>query len=356
MIAPPAAAFVYSPLPGRVVFGAGSVAQLPAELQRLEAVRVLLLCSPGQRNLAQTIAARFAERVAGVFAAAAMHVPIEVADAGRAEAARRKADCCVAIGGGSTIGLAKAIALDTGLPVVAVPTTYAGSEMTPIYGLTTAGRKETGRALRVLPRTVVYDPDLTLALPPALAAASGMNAIAHAVEALYAPDTNPIVGIMADECVRALASALPRIVADPADRAARSDALYGAWLGGSVLGTAAMALHHKLCHILGGSYGLPHAQTHAVLIAHTAAYNAPAAGAAMARIAGALGAADAPRALFDLRAALGLPATLAALGLRADQLDAAAALATRDPYPNPRPIDAPGIRALLQNAFDGRRP
>jgi alcohol dehydrogenase class IV len=356
MIAAATPSFVYAPLPARVIFGAGSVSALPREVERLEAMRALVLCTPGQRSVAEAVAARLGARAAGVFDGAVMHVPQETAAAARAESARLGADCCVAVGGGSTIGLAKAIALTSGLPIVAVPTTYAGSEMTPIYGITEAGRKQTGRAPRALPKTVIYDPELTLSLPPALSAASGMNAIAHAVEALYAHDTNPIVGIMAEECIRALGGALPRVLADPSDLAARSDALYGAWLGGSVLGAVAMALHHKLCHTLGGTYSLAHAPTHAILIAHAAAYNAAAAGEPMARVARALGAPSAPQALFDLRAALGLPASLAALGLRAEDLDEAAALAARDPYPNPRPLDHDAIRTLLQDAFDGRRP
>jgi alcohol dehydrogenase class IV len=348
--------FVYNALPSRVVFGPARVAELPAEIERLGAHRALVLCTPGQRDVAERIAAPLGNRLAGVFAQAVMHVPIATAHAGRAEAARLGADCCVAIGGGSTIGLGKAIALVADLPIVAVPTTYAGSEMTPIYGITEGGRKQTGRSPRVLPKTVIYDPELTSSLPVALSAASGLNAIAHAVEALYAHDGNPIVSIMAEECIRVLASALPRIVVDSLDREARSEALYGAWLGGSVLGSVAMSLHHKLCHTLGGTYDLPHAETHAILIAHAAAYNAPAAGAAMARVARALGASNAPQALFDLRERLGLPATLAALGMRRERLDEAAEIATRDPYPNPRPIEVSAVRALLQDAFDGRRP
>jgi alcohol dehydrogenase class IV len=348
--------FVYAALPSRVIFGAGRVAQLREEIERLGAARALVLCTPEQEATATAIAAHLGDSVAGIFPRAVMHVPIETAQAGRAEAARVGADCCVAIGGGSTIGLGKAIALVTDLPIVAVPTTYAGSEMTTIYGITEGGRKQTGRAPRVLPKTVIYDPDLSRSLPPALSAASGMNAIAHAVEALYAPDANPIVEIMAEECIRALSGALPRIVADPDDRDARADALYGAWLGGSVLGAVAMSLHHKLCHTLGGSFNLPHAETHAVVIAHAAAYNAPAAAPALARVARALGTASAPQGLFDLRAALGVPATLAAIGMRAEDLDAAADIATRDPYANPRPIERDAVRALLQDAFDGRRP
>ena len=354
--APPTRSFVYSAFASRVIFGPGSVAQLPAEIERLGAARALVLCTPERQPMAAAVAEHLGDRVAGIFAGAVMHVPIETAQAARDEAARLGADCCVAIGGGSTIGLGKAIALVAELPIVAVPTTYAGSEMTPIYGITEAGRKQTGRTPRVLPKTVIYDPDLTLTLPADLSAASGMNAIAHAVEALYAPDTNPIVELMAEECIRALGAALPRLVADPYHLGARWDALYGAWLGGSVLGSVAMSLHHKLCHTLGGAYNLPHAQTHAVLIPHTAAYNAAAAPGAMARVARALDAISAPQALYDLGRAAGVPRSLAAIGMRAADLDEAAELATRDPYANPRRVERAAIRALLGQAFDGLRP
>jgi alcohol dehydrogenase class IV len=348
--------FLYTGLPARVIFGPGSVAQLSAEVERLGATRALVLCTPEQRDTAAAIAEHLGDRVAGFFPRAVMHVPVETAEEARAEAARTGADCCVAIGGGSTTGLGKAIALVTGLPIVAVPTTYAGSEVTPIYGLTEKGVKKTGREARVLPRTVIYDPELTLTLPPALSAASGMNALAHAVEGLYAVDANPIVSLLAEESIRALAAALPAVVAAPADIEARSSALYGAWLAGTVLGAVSMALHHKLCHTLGGSLNLPHAETHAVLLPYAAAYNAAAAPEAMARVARALGAPSAAAGLYDLGRAAGTPASLKELGVRAADLDAAADLAARDPYPNPRPLERAAIRALLQAAFDGRRP
>ena len=207
----------------------------------------------------------------------------------RDEAQRLGADCAVAIGGGSTTGLGKAIALDSGLPILAIPTTYAGSEMTPIYGLTEGGVKKTGRDARVLPRTVIYDPELTLTLPLAMTVTSAMNAIAHAAEGLYAHDGNPIIALMAEEGIRACAAALPRLAADPRDLDARGDALYGAWLCGTVLGAVAMGLHHKLCHTLGGSFNLPHAEVHTVILPHALAYNAAQAPEAMARIARALG-------------------------------------------------------------------
>jgi maleylacetate reductase len=315
-----------------------------------------VLSTPGRRRAAEELASRLGGRAAGVFAGAAMHVPAEVAEAGRRAAAEARADGCVALGGGSTIGLGKAIAVSAGLPVVALPTTFSGSEMTPIYGITERGAKRTARDPRVLPRAVIYDPALSGGLPPKIAGPSGMNAVAHCVEALYAKDASPIVSLLAEEGLRALAAALPRVVADPTDAEARGDALYGAWLAGTCLGSVGMALHHKLCHVLGGTFGLPHAETHAAVLPQAAAYNAPAAPEAMARAARALGARDAPSGLFDLARRAGAPAGLAELGLPAAELERAARLATESPYWNPRPLERDGILALLRDAHAGRRP
>ena len=179
--------------------------------------------------------------------------------------------------------------------------------MTTVYGITSGAVKRTGKDAKVLPRTVIYDPDLTLALPSAISAVSGLNALAHAAEGLYAEDANPIMSLMAEEAIRVLASGLKRVVHAPQDRAARSDCLYGAWLCGMVLGSVGVALHHKLCHTLGGTFNLPHAQTHSVILPYAIAYNAPAAPRAMAAIARALGVPDAVVGLFDLGAQLGTP-------------------------------------------------
>jgi alcohol dehydrogenase class IV len=285
-----------------------------------------------------------------------MHTPVEVTEQAMQKVRETGADCTVALGGGSTTGLGKAIALRTDLPQIVIPTTYAGSEATPILGETKDGLKTTQRSPKILPEVIVYDVDLTLTLPVGLSATSGMNAIAHAVEGLYTQDANPIVSLMAEEGVRALASALPKIAADPGDREARSDALYGAWLCGVVLGSVGMALHHKLCHTLGGTFDLPHAETHTVVLPHAAAYNAPAAPEAMARVARALGATDAPQGLYDLAKRLGAPLALRDIGMPEDGLDRAADLAVANPYWNPRPIDRAGVRRLLGDAFYGRRP
>ncbi len=348
--------FTHESLPGRVVFGCGARARLGEEVERLGLGRVLLVTTEGRRPLAEAAAGLLGARAAGIFTGAVMHVPIEVAEAARAKARELAADGCVAIGGGTAIGLAKAIALETGLPVVALPTTYAGSEMTPILGITEGGVKRTRRDLRMLPRTVIYDPELSLSLPPAVSGPSGMNAVAHCVEALYAENPDPLAALVAEEGLRALARSLPVVVRRPDDVAARGEALYGAWLAGAALAMVGMALHHKLCHVLGGSFDLPHAEVHTILLPHVAAYNRDAAPAAMARVARALGAEDAAAGLFDLAAGLGTPLALKEIGMPEDGLGRAAALAVSAPYWNPRPVTRDGVQALLDDAYHGRRP
>jgi alcohol dehydrogenase class IV len=348
--------FVYNAQAARVVFGAGALSQLPQEIEKLGARRALVLSTPEQAADAERLAAQLGDHAAGVFARAVMHVPIETAREAREIARQVQADCAVAIGGGSTTGLGKAIALDSGLPILAIPTTYAGSEMTPIYGLTEGGLKRTGKDPRVLPRTVIYDPTLTLTLPVGLSITSGLNAIAHAAEGLYAKDGNPIMDLMAEEGIRAIAAALPAIRRNPHDLAARSLALYGAWLCGTVLGNVGMALHHKLCHTLGGSFNLPHAEVHTVVLPQAIAYNAPAVPEAMRHLSRALGSEHPAAALYDLARGNGAPYSLRELGMPESELDRAADLAVANPYWNPRPIERAGIRALLQDAWEGRRP
>jgi maleylacetate reductase len=346
--------FVHQGLPARIVLGAGAADRLPEELERLEIRRPLFLSTSGQRPLAERLARGM--RSWQLFDGARMHVPVEAAEAGRRAAREAQADGCVAVGGGSTIGLAKAIALTSELPVVAVPTTFSGSEMTPIFGLTEGGQKRTGRDPRVLPRTVIYDPVLSAGLPGRVAAASGMNAVAHCVEALYAREASPMVALLAEEGIRVLAAALPALLERPQDLDRRGEALYGACLAGTCLGAVGMALHHKLCHVLGGSFALPHAEVHAVVLPHVAAYNARDATEAMARVARALGAPGAPGGLFDLARRVGAPASLRELGMPASELERAAELASQDPYWNPRPVERGAVLALLRDAHAGRRP
>ena len=348
--------FVFQTRLPRVVFGAGALQHLPRELDALGATRALVLSTPGQIALAQRAAELLGPKAAGIFAQAAMHVPVEVARAARGEALRLGADCAIAIGGGSTTGLGKAIALESGLPVIAVPTTYAGSEMTIVYGLTEAGAKKTGRDPRVLPRTVIYDPELSLGLPFGITVVSILNAIAHAAEGLYAPDANPVIDLMAEEGIRLGASVLPTLQCAPRDVEARGEALVAAWLCGTVMGGITVGLHHKLCHTLGGSFGLQHAETHTVVLPQALAYNAPAAPQAMRRIAAALGTPTAAVGVFDLAARHGASTSLAAIGMREADLDRAADLAVQTPYPNPRPLDRASVRDLLQRAWEGARP
>jgi maleylacetate reductase len=284
-----------------------------------------------------------------------MHTPVEATERALEKAAACRADCTVALGGGSTIGLGKAIALRGGLPQIAIPTTYAGSEATPILGQTEGGRKTTLRDTRVLPRIVIYDPELTLDLPTEVSVASGLNAMAHAAEGLYAADRNPVSTLIAVEGLRAMKEALPRIVRTPRDPDARARALCGAWLCGAVLGAVGMSLHHKLCHTLGGSFGLPHAETHAVLLPHAIAFNEAAARSELEPAAALFGGAAGP-GLRDFAASLGAPTALKDIGMKASDLDRASELATQSPYPNPRPLDRPALRRLLQDAWEGRRP
>jgi maleylacetate reductase len=362
------AGFSVFPMPTRVLFGAGTLDRLPEVVDGLGARRVLVVASAGRTRLVERVAALLGSRVAGVDLRAAMHVPAALAEAVHADARRVEADLVVAVGGGSPIGMAKALALAGGPPCVAVPTTYSGSEMTPIWGVTREGAKETGRDERVRPRAVIYDPALTLDLPPRVAGPSALNAMAHCVEALYAPDASPLVALAAVEGLRALAASTPRLVHAPADLAARTEALYGSWLAGFALGASTMGLHHKLCHVLGGSFGLPHAETHAIVLPHTVAYNASAAPAAIEAAAGALsqgrgvavGAGEVPQAihalLADVAATAGAPASLGAIGFRKSDIERAAALAAARPYPNPRPVRADAVRALLARAYEGALP
>ena len=341
--------------PARIIFGPGTLEEVGPEIERLGCAKALVLATPHQQEQAEQLASKLGPLAAGVFAGAAMHTPVDVTASAIAAYEAAEADCVVAFGGGSTIGLGKAIAWRNDAPQVVVATTYAGSEVTPILGETADGLKTTRRDPKILPETVIYDPLLTTSLPVAMSVASGLNAMAHSVEALYAKDRNPIATIQAIEGIRALRDALPVIIETPQDEEARSLALYGSWLCGAVLGTVGMSLHHKLCHTLGGSFDMPHAETHAILLPHTAAYNAQAAAAELEPVASMFGG-TIGGGLYDFAVKLGAPLALRDLGLAEADLDKAADIAVKNPYWNPRPIEREAIRALLQNAFEGSRP
>ena len=343
-------------LPWNVIFGAGKLASLPAELETLGLARALVLSTPEQQRDAKRIADLLGDRAVGTFSEARMHVPVEVA--AKAEQAARDcgADCSVSIGGGSTTGLGKALAVNPGIPLVAIPTTYAGSEMTPIWALTEGGRKVTRRDLRVLPKLTIYDAELTLGLPPAIAGPSGMNALAQATINAKDRRTNPVMMSIALEAIHAIATGLPTVVTEPDNLDAREQLLYGAALAGAALGAGVTSLHHRLCHTLGGGFDTPHAETHAILLPYSVAYAAPANPNLMAPIAAVLGTGDAAQGIYDLSAGLGLPTSLRDIGIEEHDLEKIAAIATETPVENPTLVTRAGVLELLQNAYRGSRP
>lgn len=349
--------FTYELNASRVLFGAGKLAVLAAEVALLGFRRPVIISTPGHRDLAVR-AQQLIGTAASIFDGAIMHVPTDSISAALAHVAQHSNDGCVCIGGSTTVGLAKAVALETGLKILAVPTTYAGSEMTPIWGITRDGVKITGRDTKVQPRTVIYDPELTLTLPPQISGASGINAMAHAVEALYAENRNPVISLLCEASISALAASLPVVVQSPRDMTARSQALYGSWLAGIALGAVGMAIHHKLCHVLGGSFSLPHAEVHSVMLPWSVAYNRQHAPEAMSAIARALNtdSANVPGVLHDLVIRVGAPTALKTLGMQQGDLRKAAEIALSKPYYNPREVTLQGVLELLTSAWAGSRP
>jgi maleylacetate reductase len=346
----------------QIVFGPGRLDQVAAEARTL-GTRIMIIAGRHEAEAAETLSEQLGDDLAWRISEVAQHVPVKIAERALQEAQGARVGVLVSIGGGSATGLAKAVARDTGLPILAVPTTYAGSEMTPIWGQSDQGEKITGRDLRVLPRIVVYDPALTVTMPPELTAASGMNALAHAVESLYAPDSTALSLEVAEEAIRTLASGLPRAVSEPDDLEARTAALRGAWLAGWALGSTTMGLHHKLAHVLGGRYQLPHAGTHSALLPQVAAFNAPAASGPFGRAARALDVsepADVAPAMFDLATRLGAPTSLSKLGLEPDAIEAVAEIvaprAGTAPVSNPRDFAEEDVKYLLLQAYLGKRP
>ena len=346
--------FTYQALPMRVRFGVRAFDVITEELEHLGLKKVVVLCSPGRKELGQLLADALGASHLTTIPKAVMHVPQELAEDVIAEVENLGADGCLSIGGGSAIGLGKAVALELGLPTIAIPTTYAGSEMTTVWGSTAAGKKQTGRNEKVLPKSVIYDPSLSTGLPVDTSVTSGFNAIAHAVEALYAPDRSPIVSLMAEEGVRALTTALPAISVNPESLQARSDALYGAWLCGACLGSTTMSLHHKICHALGGTLNLPHAETHTVMLPHVLAFNQPVIPTAVGALSRALGGTKNPaKRLWELATKLGAPASLASLGMSYADIPRIARQVHEESYGNPREASLDDITRILFTAWTG---
>jgi maleylacetate reductase len=348
--------FVHDTLPQRVCFGSGeAAAHLTAQAAELGATRIMLIAAKPETHLADTIAGDIP--VVLRHDDVVMHVPVEVAGRAREAAAANGIDALVSVGGGSTTGLAKAIAMTTGLPVIAVPTTYAGSEATPVWGLTEGAKKTTGIDKRVLPRVIVYDAELTMSLPVDMSVASGLNALAHCVDSLWGPNADPVNAAFAAEGIRSLSAGLPRVVADPMDLGGREHALYAAYLSAAAFASAGSGLHHKICHVLGGKYNLPHAQTHATVLPYVLAFNAPAAPDAERRIAAAFGSASAIDGLVALKQELNAPHALADYGFTLDSIaEAAAAILPSVPASNPRPVTVENLKTLLRAAQAGTDP
>ena len=349
-------AFEYDAVPGRVVFGSGARRRLPAEVDALGSRRIVVVASRRGATLVDELSDHLDGRVVGRFDDVAQHVPSLKAAAATAAVNDLGADPVVTVGGGSAIGFGKVIALEADVRQVAIPTTYAGSEMTLIWGRTEHGHKRTGKDPRVKPAVVIYDPELTLTLPADVAGPSGMNALAHCVEALYGPGANPVISAIALEGMRALYDALPRVCEHPDDLDARTDALYGAYLAGVALATGGTALHHKTCHVLGGMFDLNHGDMNAAVLGHAVAYNAPAIPAEIRRMGVVLGTDDVPGALFDLAARIGAPTSLAEIGMPEDGIEAAAGVVVEEAAANVRPPEISGVTAMLHAAFVGSRP
>ncbi len=348
--------FTVNPLRSRIVFGVGTAAQLPEEIAALGAKRAMIVCTTGAAGRVQPLAASLGEVCTGIFDGVETHVPLAVVEAAVDKFRALDADCLITFGGGSSVDTGKAIAVEIGRPAIAIPTTYSGAEMTPNYGIVIAGEKKRHQDQRAQARTIIYDAALTTGLSPHMTATSGMNGLAHCVEALYPPQPNPVAALLAEEAARALAEGLPGCIADADDLDARGGALYGAYLAGTVVSLVGIALHHRTCHVLGGSYGISHGDANAVILPHATAYNAPATPAAMAILGQAMGSDDPAAALYDLAQSMGTPTDLKSLGMKESDLDAATEQAIEVTAYNPRPLEFGPLREMLQNAYEGNRP
>ena len=350
------AKFSYVALPIRTIFGVGRAAELGEELERLGVRRAMICTTPRGPERYRALIAALGPRAAGVFAGAEPHCPEPVVKAAVERFRALDADGAVAIGGGSTVGLGKWISAETGKPFIALPTTLSGSEMTPILGVKIGAEKRTRRDPKALARTVIYDPELTLGLPGHETATTGMNSLAHCVEALDPAEPNPVARLIALEGIRALFEGLPASLARPHDLAARIRALYGGFLGGLLVQLVGIGLHHKICHVLGGKFGAPHGESNSVMLAQVVAFNAPFMPDAIAELRNATGDANPARAIFDLARNLGAPVSLKQLGIDPAGLASAADDVVAQTASNPRPLDAASVLALLQDAWHGRRP
>ena len=349
---------VYNATPPRILFGSGSVSQIDAEVQRLGAHRALIISTPGRSRLADSIAPMLGKNFAGVLSEAISQVPIELAIRGRKQVAELGADCLIAVGGGASIGLAKGVALELGIPVIAIPTTYSGSEMTGFCGITIHGIKRMHTSLNMLARTVIYDPELTLELPCEVSAASAMNALAHCIDAAVVNTCSPIIAQAAYEGARVIMNSIGRVAKYPADIEARTEALYGAYLSGAAL-TGGFALQHGLAHVLGGSFNVSHGLSHALVLPHVTAFHAQHFPHMMEPVAHAMGVpvSQLGIAVFELLVQTGLPTGLSQVGFIRADLDRAADITIEtDNGQTPIRLTRAMVRNLLEATYLGVRP
>ncbi len=348
--------FDYKPLPWNITFAAGAVSTIRQEVENLGFKKALILSTTGQSKNAQKLVGSLGNLAVGHFDQAKMHVPIETVESAIKFARDLDADCTISIGGGSTTGLGKALTLKENIANIAIPTTYAGSEMTNIWGITEDGTKITGRDDKVVPDLVIYDPELTLSLPPEIVGSSGLNALAQAVVNVATDKPNAMVTLMALEAIKAIATNLPKIIADPKNLDARSKVLYGSSMAGAALGTGTTSIHHKLCHTFGGTFNTPHAETHAILLPHSVAYNTEATAAGTQAVADAMGVGNAASGLHDLALKVGAATALKEIGISEQDMDKAIEIIISMDSHNPAPITEKRLRQMLENAYHGRQP
>ena len=343
--------------PGRIVFREGAIDDVGAELARIDTTRAMLIAAEYDDRLTEHAQRAVGTRLQVVWDEVRQHVPRELAERATAAAIDKGVDALVTVGGGSTIGLGKAVAVQTGLPLVCVPTTYSGSEMTPIYGLTSDHEKKTWRDGRALPKVVIYDPQLLVSLPAHVVGPSAMNALAHCAEALWAPQTDPITDALALDGARRITRHLPSAYSE-ADAAARGQVLVASGLAGTALGTVGTSIHHALCHLLGGMYDTPHALTHAIVLPYAVKFVRPAVPAAVARLAAAMGTVseELPAAIWSLSRSVGTPHGLRAIGITEHQIEQAVEAALAKRLASPRPLNRSLAHRLLEGAWRGMSP
>lgn len=348
--------FNYSPVPSKVVFGENAALKLKDEISALGGARVMIACSKGMRGRIEHVIEALGDMCVALYDGAEPHCPEAVAMAAIDLFKEKKCDIIVAVGGGSTIGIGKAIALRTDAPLIVVPTTPCGSESTPIYGMLIGNTKKTGRDAKVIARTSIYDPALTTSMSAHHTATIGMNSLAHCVEALYGQSASPISDLYAAEGIKALTKGLRGSLADGNDLAARSQVLYGGMLSGYCVTLAGIAIHHKLCHVLGGHHGIPHGESNSVILPYAVAYNETAAPKAMEKIMAAMGTDSASGGIYDFATEMKVPKSLKELGMKESDLDIAAEETVRTTPYSPKPAQVKSVREMLQQAYEGIKP